>query len=172
MRVATRAKTASRRARLGARFAGLGLTTAVALGLAAGPAAAQPGPPSVSGEQPIEVPGNPDFGDLDFDCDLIVQVDPAREGTFGPVTVSDITDEDEGAGQTFDFDVTGDWAVAGVIVKGGPNANLYDYRPNGIGSDENLHAPINPNSGRYYGLSHIDFCLIEDDYNGNDNRTA
>jgi hypothetical protein len=48
-----------------------------------------------------------------------------------------------------------------VIVKGGPNANFYDYRPDGEDADKNLHAPVNPGSGDFYGLSHISFCVTE-----------
>ena len=40
----------------------------------------------------------------------------------------------EGA-QTFRFTLTGDFVAAGVIVKGGSNANFYDYRPDGNAAD-------------------------------------
>jgi hypothetical protein len=46
-----------------------------------------------------------------------------------------------------------------VIVKGGPNANLYDYTPDGAAADTDLHAPVNPANGGFYGLSHISFCV-------------
>ncbi|MER6344509.1 hypothetical protein ACWC10_09450 [Streptomyces sp. NPDC001595] len=165
MRVATRAKAASK---FGARFAGVGLTAAVALGLAAGPAAAQPGPPSDAGVQPVEVPGNPTFASLDpevwgtFDCEgTPIRIEDPQEGDVsGPVTITNVDDNN-----TFDFVIDDDFAAIGVIVKGGPNANVYDYRPTGIQADENLHAPINPNNGTFYGLSHIDFCLIPDGNN-------
>lgn len=65
-----------------------------------------------------------------------------------------------GDGQVFDFTVTGDFVVAGVVVKGGPNANFYDYTPDGTDADTGLHAPVGPN-GRWSGLSHIEFCIAE-----------
>ena len=45
-------------------------------------------------------------------------------------------------------------------MKGGPVANFYDYRPDGEDADTDLHAPFNPASQEFYGLSHIDFCVI------------
>ncbi|WP_175410655.1 hypothetical protein [Streptomyces sp. TRM64462] len=60
-------------------------------------------------------------------------------------------------GSTFDADA--------VLVKGGPNTNLYDYRPlGGIAADEELHAPLNPENDQLYDISHISFCLGEADY--------
>jgi hypothetical protein len=44
-----------------------------------------------------------------------------------------------------------------VIVKGGPNANVYTYSPEET-SDTGLHTPFNENSGSNYGLSHVLFC--------------
>ncbi|GAA4891785.1 hypothetical protein ACFPM3_17700 [Streptomyces coeruleoprunus] len=185
MRVTTRAKASSRRARLGAQLLGLGLTSALAVGFAA-PASAQPldpGSPSASGEQPIEVENNPNFGNIhtidpeidEFDCDVTVKIEAPPnedlpEGTdpSGLITISNVSEDN----QTFDFTVNGEFAAIGVIVKGGPNANLFDYRPEGIGSDQDLHAPLNEETNDpddYYGLSHAEFCLVEDDYNGNGN---
>jgi len=55
-----------------------------------------------------------------------------------------------------------DWAsnilIDHVVVKGGPNANHYDYTPGGEDEDDGLHAPINPSNGNPYGLSHASFC--------------
>lgn len=45
-----------------------------------------------------------------------------------------------------------------IVVKGGPDAHKYDYGANGETSDTGLHSPVNPNNGKYYGLSHISFC--------------
>ncbi|MFI7411079.1 hypothetical protein ACIBU0_20700 [Streptomyces sp. NPDC049627] len=171
MRVTTRATTRSTRARWGARCLGLGLTAALAVTFAAGPASAQPGPPSDSGKQPVEVPDNPTFSTLPatippFDCDRIVKVDPVTAGSFGDD--DEVTIRNIGTDNTFDFVISDDFAAIGVIVKGGPNANLYDYRPTGIQADEDLHAPLNTSSrpaNDFYGLSHVDFCLVEDHNN-------
>lgn len=168
MRVTTRSMPQPRRPRWGARLIGLGLTTAFAVAFTAGPAAAVAGAPSASGEQPIELPGNPTFAMLPapinpFTCDRIVTVDPVTAGAHGDddeVTISNI-----GTDNTFDFTVSDDFAAIGVLVKGGPVANLYDYRPTGIQADQELHAPVNPANMTFYGLSNLDFCLVEDGSN-------
>ncbi|KUN99093.1 hypothetical protein [Streptomyces caeruleatus] len=168
MRVTTRTTTRSTRARWTARGIGLGLTTALAVTVGAGPASAVPGPPSTSGEQPVEVLGNQNFDSLPasitpFDCDRIVQVEPVSAGSFGED--DEVTILDLGTDNTFDFDISDDFAAIGVLVKGGPNTNVYDYRPTGIQADGELHAPVNPMNMTFYGLSHLDFCLVEDGSN-------
>ncbi|WP_345015600.1 hypothetical protein [Streptomyces shaanxiensis] len=185
MRVATQSRTS----RWGMRFGGAGLAAALAVGVAGSPASAQAGAPSASGVQPIEITaeqvpgGNPTFADLeelgfgDFNCAFEpFKVEPVTAGTHnfpspinGSVTIELVNTAD---GPTFNFRINGEFATIGVIVKGGPNANFYDYRPDGIGSDEALHAPINPMSGDYYGLSHVDFCVIDSPYNGDNGATA
>jgi hypothetical protein len=55
------------------------------------------------------------------------------------------------------FDWTSNIGVDQVIAKGGPNANVYTYDPESTG-DTGLHAPVNPNNNRFFGLSHISFC--------------
>ncbi|ROV58696.1 hypothetical protein EGH82_17365 [Vibrio ponticus] len=52
--------------------------------------------------------------------------------------------------------------MMGVFIKGGPVGNLYNYYSDGliVNSDGNLHAPINPKNGDFYGLSHVSFCYI------------
>ncbi|HEU4540164.1 MAG TPA: SpaA isopeptide-forming pilin-related protein [Jiangellaceae bacterium] len=123
-----------------------------------------PGSPSGDGVTPTGVHGNPSCSDVLNTGDFLFEfkLDPPQEGTFpltfdglsGTVTV-DITDS------TFDFTFTGDFVAAGVIVKGGPNANFYDYRPNGSADDTGLHAPVNPSNGQFFGISHISFCVAE-----------
>ena len=44
-----------------------------------------------------------------------------------------------------------------MIVKGGPDANVYSY-PFDTFADNGLVPPMNPNNGSPYGLSHIEFC--------------
>ncbi|HET6498691.1 MAG TPA: hypothetical protein VFH17_06555, partial [Coriobacteriia bacterium] len=59
------------------------------------------------------------------------------------------------------FDWESNYYMEGVVVKGGPVANCYNYYeyPGApwapISSDTNLYAPIGPSG--YYGVSHIDF---------------
>ena len=49
-----------------------------------------------------------------------------------------------------------------IIIKGGPKANVYfegcDVCKSGSGTTELLSPPLNPNSGKPYGLSNITFC--------------
>ena len=112
---------------------------------------------------PIFVSGNPTCADYFEDaCEL--KVEPVADGTYS-VTCGSGPDAFSG---TVTVDVTGstfDWSsedilIEGVVVKGGPNANLYVYDPP-ADEDDDLHAPINPSNGRPYGLSHISFCAVE-----------
>ena len=96
-----------------------------------------------------------------------LKVDPVANGTFGGlVTISNYN------GKTFDWALTSAgvaaWDVAYVIVKGGPNANLYMYDfaadVSYDDSDTGLHAPLNPNGNtmggtKVYGFSHIAVLL-------------
>lgn len=60
--------------------------------------------------------------------------------------------------------------IDAVIIKGGPNANLYAYDPPAESfGDTNLVAPINPNNGMPYGFSHVEFCY---DFNLSVSKTA
>ena len=58
---------------------------------------------------------------------------------------------------TFDYSSN---IAANVHVKGGsdPIGNNYGPPPSTTGTG--LHAPVNPNNGEFYGLSHITFCWI------------
>ncbi|MGD2061152.1 MAG: hypothetical protein PVF87_09825 [Acidimicrobiia bacterium] len=84
--------------------------------------------------------------------------EPVTGGTVGPNDQFTITlgTESNGAPDGQIFDWTSTVPVYQVIVKGGPGANVYDY--SGAFSGTGLHAPVNPNNGNYYGLSHITFC--------------
>jgi hypothetical protein len=73
-------------------------------------------------------------------------------GTYGPIS---IVVNDTAQGPTFDWTSTS--LVAAIFVKGGPDGNLYDYRPDGALADTGLHAPVNDSNGKYYGLSHLTF---------------
>ncbi len=56
-----------------------------------------------------------------------------------------------------------DWSAAfgidKVIIKGGPNANVYSYTL--ATSDTNLTTPTNPKNNKPYGLSHVEFCYTD-----------
>ena len=82
--------------------------------------------------------------------------------------------EDLGVGTYGAIQITGydgkyvSWAIAPgyvdtydanlVIVKGGPNAEIYQY-DTWDDYDNGLTAPMNPNSGKWYGISHVQFCF-------------
>ena len=133
----------------------LGLLAAV--GLFAAAAVALDGGPGVDGI--TYVAGNPTCpaGSTSF----VVKVDPPANGTFGFVQITNLNDT------TFDWNIHPDYLSIVdadiVIVKGGPNALLYDYGSGTDGTADDsgtgLHAPVNAKNGKYYGLSHITFCF-------------
>ena len=125
-------------------------------------AADTPGPPSGDGVQPTVVLSNPKCSDvlpgefLFFHKTGVPQDDTINlsfDGGTGTLVIDVHSDS------TFDFTFTGDFVAIGVIVKGGPNANFYDYSPDGDDADTALHAPVNPQNDKFYGLSHIEFCI-------------
>lgn len=60
--------------------------------------------------------------------------------------------------------------IDAVIIKGGPNANLYVYDPPAESfGDTTLVAPTNPSNGNPYGFSHVEFCY---DFNLGVSKTA
>src|SRR6266498_3119591 len=77
---------------------------------------------------------NPDGFSVTLDVRTLTADDPQHPG--------DQTDS-----PVFDFTATGG-TVVGVAVKGGPDANFYDYRPDGVSSGTGLHAPMNTRRGR------------------------
>ncbi|MFE5923452.1 hypothetical protein ACQF36_10085 [Streptomyces sp. Marseille-Q5077] len=179
MRVTSRAATRSARARWGARCVGLGLTTALAVTLGAGPASAQPGPQLQAEVAPTELAGNPDCVDIQPPLTGFTEQDTDNapvdgetlnftfNGSNGSILLS-VTDNSEGEPDLLDFDISGPFAAAAVIVKGGPNANVYDYRTTMAGqieADETLHSPLNTSSAPpndFYAISHVAFCIVPD----------
>ena len=115
-----------------------GVTSILLLGVAQVPTLAA----SVS---PTVVPGNPTCEDLGLTT--INKFDPPVSGTSNGVTIT--------------VDGTNvDWSstvpVAAMLIKGGPEANVYYY--NGATSDTGLSTAINPHNGTPYGLSHVNAC--------------
>jgi hypothetical protein len=99
------------------------------------------------------VPGNPSCPAGTYELKIEPVGDGTYTGQFGFSVTIDV--RETGDGPVFDF--TSNKGVDAVIVKGGPNANVYDYNPE-VTSGTGLHAPVNPSNGNYYGLSHISFC--------------
>jgi len=120
---------------------------AVALAVSYAPQPAQAGDVT-----PVLVDGNPDCGDSGLE--ELVRIDPVEGGTF-PVAGGSITVAVNSSAKTFDW--TSTVSIGLIVVKGGPNANLYLYDPASFG-DTGLHSPVNPNNDMFYGLSHISFC--------------
>jgi len=90
------------------------------------------------------------------------KVEPVEDGTFsdGTLTVTiDVTDTDDGPV----FDWTSNIGVDAVFVKGGPGGLLYLYDPPAESTgDTGLHAPVNPQNDKFFGLSHLSFCYDKD----------
>jgi hypothetical protein len=137
----------------------LGLSLAlVAIAMAMVPVAA-------TDVMPDFVEGNPSCTDLGYGFGY--KIDPPNPGTYSIDSFGMVTFTSDG---TY-FDWTSTVGVDAVIVKGGPNSNLYKYDE--ALEDTGLHSPINPNDHRpyelTYELSHIEFCF---DYNLDVTKTA
>ena len=110
------------------------------------------GPASATDVTPTLVPGNPDCNGQNE----LVRIDPVSSGTFA-IPGGSITIVVNSSAKTFDW--TSTVGIDFIIVKGGPNANLYVYNPPAPSfGDTGLHSPTNLKNGRFYGLSHISFC--------------
>lgn len=109
------------------------------------------GTASAASVDPVFVEGNPSCpaGTTEHKIDA----EPAVKGyTIGDFTV-DITKSADG---TVSF-ANASKDVVTVIVKGGPNANVYRYDP-AVRADDDLVTPTNPNNDKRYGTSHVTFC--------------
>ncbi|MEW6225585.1 MAG: hypothetical protein AB1627_13240 [Chloroflexota bacterium] len=83
------------------------------------------------------------------------KIDPVGDGTYALVGGGSITIDvrSTGAGTVFDFWTSGA-TIGAIVVKGGPNYHTYIYSPE-VSGDTGLHAPLNLNNGKWYGLSHL-----------------
>jgi hypothetical protein len=122
------------------RALAMGLATASAIGLLAGPA--------IAGDDPQEVSGNPRCPDGTTG----LKIEPVKSGTYTDGRLRIALDVQTSA-KTVAFH--SNLGLDEVIVKGGPAANVYAYGKGTSGSG--LHAPVNA-SGGWAGLSHVDFC--------------
>jgi hypothetical protein len=94
---------------------------------------------------PVFTQGNPHC--VDYGLDTVTEFNPVASGTQSGVTLTKLP------GEVFNWSSTS--AIDMVIVKGGPNANVYDYPTDAFG-DDGLHAPLN--GDKPFGLSHVEFC--------------
>jgi len=119
----------------------------------------------------IVKPGNPTCADV-VPGSVQIKFDPPTPGAKSAdgVTVTWterklLVDDPEHAGdqtggQLVDFTAVGG-TVLGALVKGGPMANFYDYRPGGTAVGTSLHTPVNDKNDKYYGISHVTFCVAK-----------
>lgn len=121
-------------------------------------------PTSPVGIVPVYIQNNPDLcpGGYRLDFDTIDVVTPFTDtylldayGNTVTITVTEIS-----CGQIVTWSVSPGIAIDKICVKGGNEANDYDYtgvNPQPV-TDGNLHAPLNTNNNNYHDISHIDFC--------------
>lgn len=76
-------------------------------------------------------------------------------GMYGRVTIV-VTETD--CGPVFSWSATPGIVMGKIYVKGGTDQNIYEYSDPVPTSDSYLHSPLN-SSGKYAGLSHVDFCF-------------
>lgn len=111
--------------------------------------------------QPTVITGNVNACPAGNEFQLNLDWD-AGEVTVGVHGFIEITNVNAQA-KTFDWELVDPTAVEEnvIFVKGGPNTNKYDYTnpPIDATGDTGLHAPVNHNNNKYYGLSHILFCF-------------
>jgi uncharacterized repeat protein (TIGR01451 family) len=127
----------------------------------------EPGAPSGNGVQPVLLIGNQNCAEVLGD-DLLFEYrdnSPADDtvdlaAVSGGLVEGTLTIDVHG--NLVDFEIEGGDPLAAVVVKGGSNANLFDYRPDGETADTDLHAPLNPENDQFYGLSHISFCWAQE----------
>jgi hypothetical protein len=123
---------------------------------------------------PVTIDGNPKCGEVNYIGFKVESSDfdvPTVTGTYYLDGTHYVTIEtycvNSGlmkidCGSEYDpnaFDWTSNFPVDAVIVKGGPNANMYVYDPASTG-DTLLTPPINDLTETPYGLSHVEFCYI------------
>jgi hypothetical protein len=105
------------------------------------------------------VPGNPRCGSApEGGFNLKIEADDLHVGNYGPINITAVSGKYVGWEIHPDYLHTFDANL--VIVKGGPNAVIYEYGTL-EDSDVRLTAPRNYNGAqpKYYGISHIQFCF-------------
>jgi hypothetical protein len=142
----------------------VGLAMAVVALATAGIAFADHSPPDGPAVAPSFVSGNPS-------CEGGAKIDPVTSGVHavnfdgfaGTITITVV---DTATGPTFTFETDHpSHLVTSVLVKGGPNANLYDYLGGlgvGLAHDDGLRSPFGagPGGSKSFGLSHL--CFFTD----------
>ena len=136
------------------------VTLALMLALALGALAMFGGNRADAADTETVMTGNVNCANLNLGAGVKeLRVNLPADGTFtdGTLTVT-IDVRNTGQGPVFDF--TSNIGVTAVTVKGGPNTNVYKFDPPKT-SATGLHAPVNPDNRKFFGLSHISFCYFE-----------
>jgi hypothetical protein len=106
---------------------------------------------AVPNGSPVIYPDNPTCADINPAWTETKQ-DNGKGGPFGGNGLTGTVTVD---GTSLDW--TASAGVDAVIVKGGPNANVYVYDPEAL-SGSGLTPPMNGDEDKPYGISHVSFC--------------
>jgi hypothetical protein len=116
------------------------------------------GGPSDGGVQPALVPGNAacPANYVEYKVEPITQPGTTNFASSDGAFTATITATDTASGPVFTFQTN--LGVDVVLAKGGQNTNSYAYDPEKK-TDSGLHAPVNDQNDKFFGLSHISFCV-------------
>lgn len=106
---------------------------------------------------PVFVPGNPNcsaIGSFEFSYKIDGWDEEDKNGTHVDPNTGVLFTISNSDGTYFDWDAT--TPISAVIVKGGPNANVWYYNP-AVFSDSGLYSPP-VGSGDPAAVSHVEFC--------------
>ena len=112
---------------------------------------------------PVVISGNPNCADVPNASPSWKELKdvPPTPGTYSDGTLTVTFEFAPGSDSVINW--SSNIGVDAVIVKGGPNANLYRYDPPAeVTSDEGLVTPDHPRPGQQPGLSHLNFCYDVD----------
>ena len=111
-------------------------------------------------------PGNEEVADaLDYTGPRFCERLDSPPGPSGSVTVGSATFDYfyDPTGQTIYWSFDADAPVIWAVSKGGNEAYVFVYLPNGVLSDRLLRSPDTNSNGSPQGLSHLDVCLSQDE---------
>jgi hypothetical protein len=114
------------------------------------------GPMSTSTPTPIVVDGNPTCASRGYAFEL--KFDPPNSGTQQATQIAGLNSITITTSDNVTYSWSSAFGIDAVIAKGGDQANLYVYDPESS-ADSGLTAPINPNTGKPFGMSHVSFCF-------------
>ncbi len=104
-----------------------------------------------------EIPDSGDVGTHTVKFNALGEVDPE-----GPFSFTVVVGQEQGENFTKVLSWTSNFPIRGVIVKGGPNFNLYEYGLT-VRGDTDLVSPTNP-SGDPANVSHVSIVICPGDF--------